>query len=61
MLTVKDIMDTVEMQTTVKFCYYDYQKEDTIEITEKEAWEYEPKYMYVKDDILYIEVRKDEE
>ena len=46
MITLKDLLDSAELQSTAKYYYYDYDKEQRIELTEEEAGQYEIKYIY---------------
>ena len=55
MLT-KELYCNVDIQSTIRYCYYDYDKEERIIITKEKAWEREIKYLYCEDDVLYIEV-----
>ena len=56
-MTYRDILNAlIEIQCEKIFCYYDYDKEERITITEKQAMDYEIKYIYVENNIIYIEV-----
>ena len=60
MITLKDLLDSAELQSTVKYYYYDYDKEQRIELTEEEAGQYEIKYIYDEDEVICFEVDKDD-
>ena len=56
-MKVYELLDNVEFQNTIHFCYYDYEdKEDLIMITEKEAENKTIRYIYTQNDEIYIEV-----
>ena len=59
MITLRDILDSAELQSTAKYYYYDYEKEQRIELTEEEAGQYEIKYIYEEDGIICFEVAKE--
>lgn len=44
----------------IHYCYYDYNKDQTVELTRIQAHDMEVKYIYVKDNELYIEVEQEE-
>ena len=56
MLTTKELLDNAEFQVTIHFVYYDYGKEERIEITEKQAEDKEIRYIYCENDEIYIEI-----
>lgn len=55
-----ELLDEVEIQSDMKIVYYDYDKEERIEITEKRAKDKEIRYIYCEEDVLYIEVEKED-
>ena len=55
-----ELLDDVEIQSDMKIVYYDYDKGDCIEITEKKAKNKEIRYIYCEKDVLYIEVEKED-
>lgn len=59
MITLRDLLNNVELQSTAKYFYYDYDKEQRIELTEEEAGEYEIKYIYEEDGVICFEVDKE--
>jgi len=59
MITIRDLLNNVELQSTAKYFYYDYDKEQRIELTEKEASDYDIKYIYEEDGIICFEVDKE--
>jgi hypothetical protein len=61
MLKVYDILDNCEVQSEVRFVWYDYDAEERVTISEEEARGREVKYLYVDDGILYVEVYGDDE
>ena len=60
MITIRDLLNNVELQSTAKYFYYDYDKEQRIELTEEEAGQYEIKYIYEEDGIICFEVAKED-
>ena len=61
MIRVYDILDNCEVQSEVRFVWYDYDAEERVTISEEEARGREVKYLYVDDGILYVEVYGDDE
>ena len=59
MITIRDLLNNVELQSTAKYFYYDYDKEQRIELTEEEASDYDIKYIYEEDGIICFEVDKE--
>lgn len=59
MITLNDLFDSAEVQSEAKFYYYDYEKEERIELTKEEAGDYEIKYIYNEDGIIVFEVDKE--
>lgn len=54
-MTIQDFIDNVEIQSEFVVCYYDYKKGVRV-IVELGQYRYEEmKYVYIEDDILYIE------
>ena len=51
-----ELLDNIEVQGVKHYCYYDYNKEERIEITYKQAYDKEVKYLYCEDNEIYIEV-----
>lgn len=60
MITLEDLLNSAELQSEAKYYYYDYDKEQRIELTEQEAGQYEIKYIYVEDGIICFEVDKED-
>lgn len=60
MITLRDLLDSAELQSTAKYYCYDYEKEQRIELTEEEAGQYEIKYIYEEDGIICFEVDKED-
>ena len=58
MTTPDDLInrDLIEIQNDAKYIYYDFDKDENVEITLKEALHQEICFIYAKDDVLYIEV-----
>lgn len=50
-----------EIQSDYKIVYYDYIKEQRIEVSEEDYTDKYIRYLYVDDGILYIEIDNDEE
>ena len=50
-----------ELQSDYKVVYYDYIKEQRIEVSEEDYTDKYIRYLYVDDGILYIEIDNDEE
>lgn len=61
MIRVYDILDNCEVQSEVRFVWYDYDAGERVTISEEEARGREVKYLYVDDGILYVEVYGDDE
>ncbi|MBR1948938.1 MAG: hypothetical protein IKA30_04005 [Alphaproteobacteria bacterium] len=59
MITIRDLLNNVELQSTAKYFYYDYDKEQRIELTEEAAGDYDIKYIYEEDGIICFEVDKE--
>ena len=59
MITIRDLLNNVELQSTAKYFYYDYDKEQRIELTEEEARDYDIKYIYEEDGTICFEVDKE--
>lgn len=59
MITIRDLLNNVELQSTAKYFYYDYDKEQRIELTEEEARDYDIKYIYEENGIICFEVDKE--
>lgn len=61
-MTYRDwILDCVDVQCAIRFYYYDYDKEQRMEVTEKEAKDKEIRFVYCEKDELCIEVEWEEE
>ena len=61
MLTLRDILDAVELQGEAKYYYYDYNDDKRVELTEEQAADHEVKYMYPENNVICFEVDFDEE
>lgn len=61
MLKVYDILDNCEVQSEVRFVWYDYDADVRVDLSEAEARGREVKYMYVEDGVLFVEVEGDED
>ena len=57
-MKVYELLSEVDMQSEVRYAYYDERKECRIELTRNEANGEEVRYMYVDDGMLYIEVEQ---
>lgn len=57
-MTVKDLLTSgIEIQSEVHICYYDELQDDTISLTELEAWDKTIAFMYVNGNAeIWIEV-----
>lgn len=56
-MTFQDMLDGgIDFQVQVNFYYYNYDKDERIPMTEKEAKNKEIKYMYCENDEIVIEV-----
>lgn len=60
-MKVYKLLDTIEFQNEIIFCYYDYNDFERKIITKEQANTKDVKYIYVEADELYIEVDNDEE
>ena len=61
MLRVYDILDNAEVQCSVRYCTYDYDSDQRVELSEKKARGMEVRYIYVEDGELWIEVESEVE
>lgn len=61
MLRVYDILDNVDIQSEVRFVWYDYDADVRVDLSEAEARGREVKYMYVEDGVLFVEVEGNED
>lgn len=59
-MTIKDLTNNIDIQNTIHYCYYDYDKSERIEITEEMANDKEIKYLYCDDNEIYIEIDMDD-
>lgn len=59
MITLRDLLNNTEIQSAAKYFYYDYDKEERIELSEEEAGDYDIKYIYEEDGIICFEVDKE--
>lgn len=55
-MKVYELNQQIEIQCTIQYCYYDYEKEQRIIISRKAAEDKEIEYMYVERGELFIEV-----
>lgn len=60
-MKVYELLNKVEFQNEIIFCYYDYMDFERKIITREQANDKDVKYIYVEADELYIEVDNDEE
>ena len=60
MLKTYELLNNVEIQVAIHYCYYDFDSEERIEITHKEACDKEIKYLYCEDNEIYIEVNMED-
>lgn len=51
-----ELLESIEIQSDVRFVYYDYEKCERYVLEESEAKNKEVRYLYVDDYELYIEV-----
>lgn len=56
MLTVNDLKSNIDFQNDVRYYYFDYEKEERIEITAKEAEDKRITWIYCEADEIVIEV-----
>lgn len=59
-MKVYELLNNVEIQSEIQFCYYDYFKEKRIEISRSRANDKEIEYMYNERGVIYIEVEMEE-
>lgn len=59
-MKVYELIDNVEIQSEIRYCWYDYDNDVRIIVSEEWAMYHEIKYMYVDDGLLYVEVENDE-
>ena len=59
-MTAYELVNNIDIQGACHFYYYDYNSEERIEITKKEAMENEILYMYCENNEICIEVRWEE-
>lgn len=58
-MTYQDMKaNCIEIQCQIVFCYYDYEKEKRVILTQAEAEDREIKYIYTEDGAIYIEVEE---
>ena len=55
-MKVYELSEQVEVQSEIKFYYYDYEKEERIELAKEKADMCNITFMYVDDGILCVEV-----
>lgn len=57
-MTVKELLTSgIDIQSEVHICYYDESKDDTITLTELEAWDKTIAFMYVNGNAeIWLEV-----
>ena len=56
-MTVKELLTSgIDILSEVHICYYDGSKDDTITLTELEAWNKSIEYMYVNGAEIWLEV-----
>lgn len=56
MLKTYELLNNVEIQVAIHYCYYNFDLEERIEITKAEATDKEILYIYCEDNEIYIEV-----
>lgn len=61
MLKLYEIFLHTEIQSEYKVVYYDYIKEERIQVSADEYTDRDIMYLYVEDGILYIEIDNEEE
>lgn len=61
MLKIYEVLDNVDVQCEVKFVRYEYATGNRVVLSEAEARGCEIRYMYVEDDVLFLEVEVDDE
>ena len=54
-------MKETDVQTEIRFCFYDYENEERIELDPSILHDEEVKYIYVENGILYVEVDEEVE
>ena len=59
-MKVYELINNIEIQSEIQFCYYDYFKEKRIEISRSRANDKEIEYMYNERGVIYIEVEMEE-
>lgn len=66
-MTVRELLDAIELQSGAVFCYYDYQKDERVVITEYQAAAFDIRYVYTdldrdaKEMKIFIEVSVEED
>lgn len=59
-MKLSDFLENVDIQSEYQVVYYDEDKNERVEISDEEASDKEIKYVYVENDILFIEVEVNE-
>lgn len=54
------MIKNVEIQSEAIYCYYDYEKEERIVLTDLEALHKPIKYIYCEKNTIYIEVESED-
>ena len=60
-MTLHSLLLNIELQSEYKVVYYDYEKEERIEVLAEDYGDNEIKYLYVDDGIIYIEIDNEED
>lgn len=60
-MTYRDMQQAlIEIQCEKIFCYYDYDKSERITISEAQAIDHDIQYIYIEENILYIEIKMED-
>lgn len=59
-MKIYELLYSVEIQSPIHYCYYDYDKEERIEVTKEQAEDKEITWLYSENDELYVEFRMED-
>lgn len=59
-MKLRDFVTSCEIQSEVKYCYYDYANDTRVEESFDELADCEVRFVYVEDSILFLEVSKED-
>lgn len=59
MMNLADILNNAYVQSEAKYAYYDYDKDERVELTYEQAKDREILYIYCENNIIFFEVEGD--